>query len=132
MTLVRGETFLENFDYSLGHQLKGDVAITFHYDLKEFGWYDNNTMKEQMRQWRKLAKNGRLIIRRCNHKNFKYKGKEYYLLVAQGSEEDGVNPSCLIGLFIAGMLVDGFGYVFLNEKNRDKVYEYVMKDIVEE
>ena len=129
MTLVNvnREAFTENFDYSLKQQLKGDVAISFHYGLKEFCWYDNNTMKEQMRQWRKLAKNGKLIMRRCNNKNFEFNGKEYYLLEVQGS---GGDPPCLIGLFIAEMIVSGFGYVFLDETNRDKVYEYVMKDIV--
>jgi hypothetical protein len=127
MTLVRREQFLEQFDYALEQQLRGDVATSFVYRVKEFCWYDNNTMREQMRQWRKLAKNGKLIMRKCNNKNFEYEGKEYYLLEAQGSGED---PTCLIGLFVAGMIVNGFGYVFLNESSRDKVYEYVMKDIV--
>ena len=124
---VNKEKFTNHFDLSLRQQLKGDVALSYIYNVKEFSWFDKNTMKEQMKQWRKLAKQGKLIMRKCNNKNFEYEGKEYYLLEVQGIQDD---PICLIGLFIAGLMVNGFGYVFLNEENRDRVYEYVMKGIV--
>lgn len=129
MSIVNKEDFTNHFDYSLRQQLRGDVAMSYIYSVKEFSWFDNNTIKQQMKQWRKLAKEGNLIMRKCNNRNFDYNGREYYLLEVQGKETEE-DPTCLIGLFIAGMLVNGYGYVFLNEDNRDKVFEYVMKGIV--
>ena len=126
-TVITKEEFIREFDYSLRQQMRGDVAMTFIFRIEQFSWFDNNTMKTQMKMWRKLAKEGKIIMRTCNNKNFNYKGKEYYLLEVQKIEED---PTCLIGLFIAKLLVNGCGYVFLTESSRDKVVEYVMKGIV--
>lgn len=85
------------------------------------------TMTEQMKLWRKLAKEDKIRIMKKNCKSCTIKDRTYYMFVVQ--DKDLSYGQCPAALLLASELVDGQPYFFLNERNRDVIQEYVMKGL---
>jgi hypothetical protein len=116
---------LNKFDKS------NDLAVTFIKDRKDFMLLNKEEMNEQMKIWRQQAKNGLIVINDCN--DFKLRDedeKKWYVFVVQNRDETkscGIDP---FGIYILGILVDGYVYAFKSKTNRDNIRNYVMKDII--
>lgn len=90
-------------------------------------------MRDNMKQWRKSAKQGDVKICKYNNKQFSFMGETYYTLTIQ-SYKDGKqqhDSSCNMMLSVFGNLINGYGYCFKTKSNRDDIYNYVMKNIDE-
>ena len=127
---VSKEAYTRIYTTAINDQRPNELMMTFIVNMREFSWYDDKMIKNEMKMWRRLAKENKIIIRRCNNKTYteKSNGRTYYTFVVQSGDDDNV-PPCLTALFIYGMTVSGVSYVFTSEINRDIVLNYVMKGI---
>ena len=121
------------FQLSIQDQRQGEMCLTFYKAINCFMWYDKHTLTENMKTWRKSAKNGSIKICKYNNKTVEYMGKIYYTFVIQSyknniCQQDGWCPLMLCGF---NTMVSGYGYCFRTQENRDTIYNYVMKDINE-
>ena len=122
------------FEISLQDQRRGEVCLSFiKWKTKNnFSWFDKPTMNEEIKKWRKLAKQGKVKICKYNNMNFEYKGKTYYTLVIQFYKNEKMNENwCVMLAGVFGIWLKGTGYCFRTQQNRDNIYNYVMKDISE-
>ena len=58
------------FQLSLKDQRQGEICLTFYKSNNTFMWYDKSIMTENMKLWRKSAKNGDIKICKYNNKSF--------------------------------------------------------------
>jgi hypothetical protein len=135
MTCIHGDTIRTSFALAVNRDmLDGDLAISYIHHAGQLSWFDKKEMTSQMKSWRKLAKEGKMKMGHYNNKTKKTDdGREWFFLVAQcydpittKMKECNFDP---LGLFVMGEMVSGYLYAFRNKENRDKVFEYVMKDI---
>ena len=121
------------FQLSLQDQRQGEMCLTFYKAMNAFMWYDKLTLTENMKTWRKSAKNGSIKICKYNNQTYEYMGKTYYTFVIQSYKNNNQqrNEMCPMMLYGFNTMVDGYGYCFKTKENRDDIYKYVMKDINE-
>jgi hypothetical protein len=136
MTMFHREQFLSHFAAMEATKEQRDICFFGRRTNLQQGLsvLDKEEMTEQMREWRSLAKAGKLKIMDCNCKTTTLPNnkKAWFLVVQPFDPETGnmkdaqLDP---VGLFIVGEMVSGYIYVFDSKRNRDAVKEYVMKGI---
>ena len=138
MSINREQMLRAYFAYQMDRQT-ADICFFAHREsLMTHGClnvFNKEELTEQMKMWRKLAKQGKLKIHDYNCKSaYLPNNNECWFLVVQAydpstneiKEEQPLDP---VGWFLCDELVDGYMYVFKSKKNRDAVQEYVMKGI---
>jgi hypothetical protein len=90
-----------------------------------FAWNTNDELKGDMKNWRKLRREGKLTIMPENSETHTLDGKEVYILVLTEEGRLGWDP--LGHCFDDPILVDGLIYAFTIKENRDRVQAYVME-----
>ena len=108
---------------------KSDIAWTFHVQLNNFVRFNEKECQLEMKRWRKLAKENKLVIEKYNNKSATAFDVEWHFLVIQPkdlNEDWGIDTG---GFFILGELVSGHIYAFKSKDNRNKVEQYVMKGL---
>ena len=87
---------------------------------------NNTEMKQQLRDWKKFAKQGELNILTHNSKSRTlYDGSIWHFLTIQYPNEDvGLDP---LGMMLFGFTVTGLIYAFKSKVNRDICQDYIMK-----
>jgi hypothetical protein len=106
-----------------------DLAVTFTARQKDFMLLNKEELNLQMKQWRELAKQGRLIIRECNNVKLNDDdNSKWYVFVVQNTDEEKNNMD-MFGMFILSVMVRGYVYAFKSKTNRDTIRDYVMKGI---
>lgn len=132
MALFHKEQMQRQYNHAVKDRRgKHELCLSWIAREKQFSWFDEAMLKEQMKIWRKLAKQGELKIMEYNNTSHKVNGKTFYDFVVQpyhnGEMEDC--PMCPYSLLINGIMVSGYTYTFTKQENRDAIYNYVMKDI---
>lgn len=98
----------------------------YHRELKCMAFADKEIVTANMKEWRKLRKEGKCEMLEGNNNECEIKGRTYYTLVVQTPNgRMGVDPTGL-GWDDRTFLVDGYIYYFQKQVNRDMVYKYVM------
>jgi len=116
-----------NFNYQMSLKQKGEICVTFDRQEAGYGWYKKDGMNIAMKRWRKLAKDGKIKISKCNNQDFNYNGEMYYtFLIQTNNNNECVDP---ILSLVFEYFVSGYGFIFKKKENRDNIYNYVMKDI---
>ena len=93
---------------------------------------DNNnqgreSMKAQMKIWRKSILNKQLECLDCNNFTAKLEdGTEVYCIVLQKKPLD-TNPLDSLSLLLSPAFVNGISYWFYNKTNRDIIFDYINK-----
>ena len=113
------------FELSVKDMRKDEVSLWWAWREMDIGAMSTSIMKQQMKIWSNQMENGKIQVRLCNNKTLEYKNKKYYTLVVQPTNKDELRLDPL--LLSLGMMVDGYGMIFLSEKNRDTTYEYLLK-----
>ena len=109
----------------------GDLAVTWMLAIDNFAYLDKPMLNEQMKIWRKMAKDGMVVIRRCNNKTTTTtSGDTLHFLVVQSTNEE--NAPNVFGTFVLNEMVSGAVYAFYNKNNRDMVHAFVMKGIYDD
>lgn len=110
---------------------KNDVCFSLIRRVADISVFNNEEMKPQQIAWKKLRKEGKLVIQPCNNIAKIIGGKTFYILVVQPTDETGeitnagIDPLG-IGFDEGAYLVSGYIYIFKKEINRDSVYKFVM------
>jgi hypothetical protein len=105
-------------------QGKDEVMMTYIRRANGFSWFDKATTTEQMKMWRKLAKQNAMKITET-FETEKY-GKMFYCFVLQSTDDN--DTLCPLGMCL-DCLVEGYVYAFRKKENRDATMSYVMKNI---
>jgi hypothetical protein len=105
---------------------KKAVCFTYHHYQEELNWLDPNEYTEQMKQYRKNFKEGKIIVREQNNTEQKINDVSWYSLVIQ--DVNGYIGSCSGSLKLFGFLVDGFVYWYPNKQNRDNMYKWLTNE----
>lgn len=115
---------------ALSQKGKGMCFYYHHEKSLELGlmWCDREPLNNEMRRWRKLKKKGDIVINKENNRTLERAGKKWYVLVIQSPDENKMPNICPFSVGAFNFLVSGYVYYFSSEKNRDMVYEYVMKE----
>lgn len=111
---------------------EGAPAWTWHHLVEAFMWYDQDLFNTECKRFRKLRKEGNVIIHEYNNKTCMLGDVEWYCLVIQSPEEspDGkerIDPICPASMNLFDMMVAGFVYWFNKKSNRDTVYKFLTK-----
>jgi len=111
---------------------QGDIFFCFHREANQFMWGSKELATEQMKEWRRMKKEGEIHMNPKNNRTRIIGGKEWHILVVQyGSSPEAIQS---IGIDSLGMgfddgqfFVDGLIYCFKSQVNRNRIFEYVMK-----
>ena len=125
MSVIPMDKMRKCFELSLKDMRKDEVSLWWAWSEMDIGAMSTSIMKQQMKIWSNLMENGKIQVRLCNNKTLEHKNKKYYTLVVQPTNKDELRLDPL--LLSLGMMVDGYGMIFLSEKNRDTTYEYLLK-----
>lgn len=133
MTFYTKSQIQSQYNYAMKVKSASDLALYFHHNQKQFSVMNKQELGFQMKEWRKLVKKGELTIRLANNKTKQVDDKDWHLLVIQPKDDDKLADYSvdLFGALLLGFHVNGYIYAFDNIKNRDMIYEYVMKDFKE-
>ena len=132
MPTINKETIINSFKPAYHSWKQDEIMMTYLVERSCFSLYNKTQTQNQMRMWRKLAKDGKIKIAEYNNKTKIINGVEHYTFVVQlydGDEFSKSNSFDPLGLFILNEMVDGYTYLFKSKENRKNIYEYVMKDI---
>jgi hypothetical protein len=132
MPYYQAETVKQQFKSSYPTWGKNEIMMCYIVARNCFSFYNKTNSLDQMKSWRKLAKDGKIKIAEYNNKTKKINGVEHYTLVVQEyADGEFSEANCLdpMGMFILGEMVSGYVYLFKSKENRDKTFEYVMKGV---
>ena len=104
---------------------KTDIGFTWIKHYHDFSVFNKEEMTAQMKQWKDLAKEGRLTVHEENNKDIDVEGKTIYCLVITPKKAD--TSFCPLSLAF-GTMVSGFTYAFTKKDNRDAIYGYIKKN----
>jgi hypothetical protein len=133
MTTIHADEMTKALKWLLNDRQKGRGELFFCYirRLKDFMWGNKEEATWQMKEWRKMKKQGLLYIDAFNNMTIHINGTTWYMLVIQSGSSPktiksvGIDP---MGIgFDSPCFVDGYIYCFKQKANRDAIYEYVMK-----
>jgi hypothetical protein len=110
-----------------------DKETTFTYKKNDgrMCCLTNEDIKSEMKRWRQLKKQGKLVIQPCNSYDIKIKGKDWFILTVQACKDNDIEDTGIDPIGLAeevGVLVTGYLYFFNNKSNRDATQTYVMKN----
>jgi len=121
---------LETFKHFVAYK-QGASVWTWHHQQEAFMWYDQDTFNTECKRFRKLRKEGTVIIREVNNRTCMLGDVEWHCLVVQLSEkpdsEEIINPLCPASLNLFKLAVAGYVYWFNKKSNRDTVYKFLTK-----
>ena len=116
-----GKNCVSQFNRFVGQ--KGSAkAFTWHQQLEEWNWCDDEDLKDQFKLYYRLVKEGRLYTQSGNNIVKELNGKKWYSLVVQHT--DGGNV-CVGSIKLFKYHVSGLVYWFSNESNRDVMFKYL-------
>jgi len=127
MSVVSRVQVMSNLREASADKRRGEICMFYHRVSNDIGFYDKEQVNQSMLNWRRLRKQGKVLMLEDNNKDdCKINGKQYYVLVL-GSPNGGfgMDPTGL-GWDDRQFLVDGHIYYFQKKANRDMVYKYVM------
>lgn len=99
----------------------------YNRELKDMCFARKEEINEEMKNWRKLRKQGKVeILEENNRDDCKINGRQYYVLVLQSPNGRMGVDTTGIGWDDVSVLIDGYVYYFQKKVNRDMVFNYVM------
>jgi len=119
---------------SIDRDLKGFMsekmnakAFTYNRRYKGLTWLDTKDIHSEFKRFKGQVKQGVLKVEEYNNQALTMKNNDtkWYVLVLQHADDSQVGWD-LGGIKIFQFMVDGICYFFQNEKNRDKMYKYLV------
>ena len=102
-------------------------AFTYNRQYKCLNWLDTKDIHSEFKRFKGQVKQGVLKVEEYNNQALTMKNNDtkWYVLVLQHADDSPVGWD-LGGIKIFQFMVDGICYFFQNEKNRDKMYKYLV------
>ena len=118
----------DDMAWLLDDKRKGEIGFCYVAHINEYSYFNREQMNDQMKLWRKLVKEGHIVIAEGNHRSPTICGKQFHTFVLQHTDLNANPQIDRIGLAFDGgaFLVSGYIYCFKNIANRDSVFKYVM------
>jgi hypothetical protein len=87
-TLITDKEMLEDYDNIVNTKWgnKSSILWTYLADKQQIGLYDIFDIQKEIPKWKKLVKNGHLVIRYSNNRQLEIKGKKWYVFVMEAGE----------------------------------------------
>ena len=129
MTTIHRNDIARNYLGMVQEKEKTDICWGYNQNVSRICVFDEEELHQQMKVWRTMALEGKIII--MNYNNMKRKtfdGKEWYILVVQPKELEDA-PLDPVGTMLLGFMVSGYIYCFKNKKNRNDVAKWVMRKL---
>jgi hypothetical protein len=104
---------------------QGASCWSWHHHEKEFMWCDTDMFNTECKRFRKLRKEGKIIIREDNNQTHRLGDVEWHCFVV--TTVNGSMQMCPASLNLFGMDVDGCVYWFNKKINRDIIYNFLTK-----
>jgi hypothetical protein len=129
-TIINRNALARNYCGMLQEKTKDDICWFYHVRGQGIAVMNIGELKEQMREWRKMAVQGKLKIMDYNSKTKTIFNKEWHILVVQIYEngEQKYQAPDPVGMLM-NFMVSGYIYAFQKKSNRDDVAEYVMRGL---
>ena len=129
-TIINRNALARNYVGMLQEKTKDDICWFYHVREGGIAVMNIGELQEQMREWRKLAVQGKLKIMDYNSKTNKIFNKEWHILVVQRFEngEQEYQPPDPVGMLM-NFMVSGYIYAFQKKSNRNDVAEFVMRGL---
>ena len=118
---------------------KTDICFCWNKKAHDFCLHNKAEMADQMKSWRKQAKEGILGMIKHNNQEVVFNGRTYWTLCVQSYKDgaldtdNGFNSIDIGGSVFGGddnfRMVSGAIYAFTSEVNRDLAFNYTMKGI---
>jgi hypothetical protein len=124
MSIFSQDDMTKRMAHALRLQQDG-VCLTWIKHREDYCWLNAKETQTQIRQFKKLLQKGAIEVSSGNNKTFTYKGKKWFSLVILPTDEND-QSFCPSMLLIFGYMVSGYGYMFSNKQNRDKMYEWLV------
>ncbi len=102
-------------------------CFTYHKQEKKLIWVDKKYMTPEFKRFKKMIKKNKIVIHEENNLTLTMNGKsKWYSLVFSPPEGSDFQID-LAGLKIFEIMVEGYGYYFQKKRNRDAMYEWLIK-----
>ena len=124
MTFFTNGDMTKRMTHALRQQQDG-VCLTWDKHRHDYCWLNTRDTQTQFKQFKKLLQKGKIEVSPSNNKEFIYKGKSWFSLVILPTDEND-QSFCPSMLFVFCYMVSGYGYMFSNKQNRDKMYEWLV------
>jgi hypothetical protein len=111
-----------------------DIVIFWQHNIDDLACFNDDELQHQIKLWRREAVNGRIQMFSANNRTFQKGGKSWYTLVVHIYDEGEFSDANVMDPFALhhfGEMVEGFFYCFTTEENRDRAFNFVMKDIIQ-
>jgi hypothetical protein len=131
---ITREQMEKRFAYAMNdRQGEDELCISWIQNKKDFGWLNRQILNDQMKIWRKMAKEGILKIMEYNNSETEQNGMKLYNFIVQPYKNEEMEDCgfCPYALLTLGIMVSGYTYSFMKKENRDAIYNYVMKNITQ-
>ena len=130
MPLYTTEQSTKMLHFVISDMRDKETTFTYRRDTGRMCCLTNDDIKSEMKRWRQLKKEDKLVIQPCNMYDIKIKGREWFVLTVQACEDNDIKDTGIDPIGLAqevNVLVTGYLYFFNNKANRDAVQNYVMK-----
>lgn len=112
-------------------KFRNEVYWYYHQNSNGLCWGSKDELNEQIKLWKMLRKEGKLILMKDNVKTVKVQGKTYYTFTvtptSNGEPIDcNIDPIGAFGLDDESFMVYGFMYFFVAKHNRDVCFNWIM------
>ena len=129
MSIISIKQIQKEMKWIINDKRKDEICFTYIAHMNDYSYMNKAQMTDQMKMWRKLAKERAIVIQEENHRSPTICGKQFYTFVLQNADLDA-NPQNIDRVGFAfddgAFLVSGHIYCFRKQENRDSVYKYVM------
>jgi hypothetical protein len=127
-TIISREQIQREMQWIINDKRKDEIGFTYIAHMNDYSYFDKALMTDQMKLWRKLAKEGTIVIQEYNHRSPTICGKQFYTFVLQNADLESNPLIDRVGFAFddGAFLVSGHIYCFRKQENRDSIYKYVM------
>jgi len=124
MSFVTRNQIVGEFEFAVSNKRENECIVTWVAHRQSMGLLTYSQMRDQIIQWRHLQADIRVL--RGNNRTTTINGKKWYSFVIQPHVNGKIVAEAdRLGLFVVGMIVNGFTYMFESEKMRNELFDCI-------
>ena len=124
MSFVSRNQIVCAFEFAVSNKHENECVVTFVAHQHSMAVLTYSLMRDQIIQWRHRQADIRVL--RANNRTTTLNGKNWYSFVIQPHVNGkNVAETDRLALFVVGMMVNGFTYMFESEKMRNELFDCI-------
>ena len=110
-------------------QRNGAKVMSYHHKIKEWGWCDEPIYLEQMKDYKKHIKSGKMKVNDYNNNEHDLNGVKWYSMCFQQYDDNGdLCGNMDIGsMEVFSYHITGYVYYYKNKTDRDNMFSHLNK-----